>query len=57
MATSTIAISSDSSDVSVGTPPSRVILFGDIPIVIPSTYVIAPDTPGIAPVISSVAHV
>ncbi|GJT44601.1 hypothetical protein Tco_0953316, partial [Tanacetum coccineum] len=37
MAASAIAISSDSSDESVGSPPSRVILFGDIPIVIPST--------------------
>ncbi|GJW52793.1 hypothetical protein Tco_0096878 [Tanacetum coccineum] len=36
---SAIAISSDSSDESVGSLPSRVILFGDIPIVIPSTFV------------------
>ncbi|GJU57607.1 hypothetical protein Tco_1235373 [Tanacetum coccineum] len=41
MAASAIAISSDSSDESVGSPPSRVILFGDIPTVIPSTSVVA----------------
>ncbi|GJW30795.1 hypothetical protein Tco_0047670 [Tanacetum coccineum] len=57
MAASAIAISSDSSDESVGSPPSRVILFGDIPIVIPSTSVVAPETSTIAPVISSVAPV
>ncbi|GJW22933.1 hypothetical protein Tco_0033555 [Tanacetum coccineum] len=44
MAASAIAISSDSSDESVGSPPSRVILFGDIPTVIPSTSVVAPET-------------
>ncbi|GJV12200.1 putative reverse transcriptase domain-containing protein [Tanacetum coccineum] len=53
MATSTIIISSDSSDESVGSPPSRVILFGDIPTVIPSTSVVAPETSTIALVISS----
>ncbi|GKD05631.1 hypothetical protein Tco_1180605, partial [Tanacetum coccineum] len=52
---STIIISSDSSDESVGSPPSRVILFGDIPTVIPSTSVVAPETSTIAPVISSAA--
>ncbi|GKE04236.1 putative reverse transcriptase domain-containing protein, partial [Tanacetum coccineum] len=52
-----IAISSDSSDESVGSSPSRVILFGDIPIVIPSTSVVAPETSTIAPVISSAAPV
>ncbi|GJT29244.1 hypothetical protein Tco_0909519 [Tanacetum coccineum] len=57
MAASTIAISSDSSDESVGSPPSQVILFGDIPTVIPSTSVVAPETSTIAPVISSAAHV
>ncbi|GJZ85760.1 putative reverse transcriptase domain-containing protein [Tanacetum coccineum] len=57
MEASTIAISSDSSDESVGSPPYRVILFGDIPIVIPSTSVVAPETSTIAPVISSVAPV
>ncbi|GJR45166.1 hypothetical protein Tco_1313269 [Tanacetum coccineum] len=36
-------------------PPSRVILFGDIPTVIPSTSVVAPETSTIAPVISSAA--
>ncbi|GJX95450.1 hypothetical protein Tco_0351248 [Tanacetum coccineum] len=56
-AASAIAISSDSSDESVGSPPSRVILFGDIPTVIPSTSVVAPETSTIAPVISSVAPV
>ncbi|GJT21251.1 hypothetical protein Tco_0891188 [Tanacetum coccineum] len=53
MADSVIIISSDSSDESVGSPPSRVILFGDIPTVIPSTSVVAPETSTIAPVISS----
>ncbi|GJR61151.1 hypothetical protein Tco_1503313 [Tanacetum coccineum] len=52
-----IAISSDSSDESVGSPPSRVILFGDIPTVIPSTSVTAPDTSAIAPGISFAAPV
>ncbi|GJZ79105.1 hypothetical protein Tco_0643942 [Tanacetum coccineum] len=52
---SAIIISSDSSDESVGSPPSRVILFGDIPTVIPSTSVVAPETSTIAPVISSAA--
>ncbi|GKA84231.1 hypothetical protein Tco_0805826 [Tanacetum coccineum] len=50
MAASAIIISSDSSDESVGSPPSRVILFGDIPTVIPSTSVVAPETSTIAPV-------
>ncbi|GKF08857.1 hypothetical protein Tco_0043081, partial [Tanacetum coccineum] len=40
MAASAIVISSDSSDECVGSPPSRVILFGDIPTVIPSTFVV-----------------
>ncbi|GJS69514.1 hypothetical protein Tco_0702355 [Tanacetum coccineum] len=57
MAASAITISSNSSDESVGSLPSRVILFGDIPTVIPSTSVVAPETSTIAPVISSVAHV
>ncbi|GJX75817.1 hypothetical protein Tco_0322628 [Tanacetum coccineum] len=57
MAASAIAISSDSSDESVGSPPSRVILFGDIPTVIPYTSVVAPETYTIAPVISSAAPV
>nr|GEZ73557.1 reverse transcriptase domain-containing protein [Tanacetum cinerariifolium]GEZ73904.1 reverse transcriptase domain-containing protein [Tanacetum cinerariifolium] len=57
MAASAIIISSDSFDESVGSPPSRVILFGDIPTVIPSTSVIAPETSTTAPVISYVAHV
>ncbi|GJR10972.1 putative reverse transcriptase domain-containing protein [Tanacetum coccineum] len=42
---------------SVGSPPSRVILFGDIPTVIPSTSVVALETSTIALVISSAAHV
>ncbi|GKA62050.1 reverse transcriptase domain-containing protein, partial [Tanacetum coccineum] len=42
---------------SVGSPPSRVILFGDIPTVIPSTSVVAPETSTIAPVISYAALV
>ncbi|GJR73102.1 hypothetical protein Tco_0085467 [Tanacetum coccineum] len=57
MAASAIAISSDSSDESVGSPPSRVILFGDIPTVIPSTSVVALEISIIAPVISSAALV
>ncbi|GJY01496.1 hypothetical protein Tco_0359648 [Tanacetum coccineum] len=57
MAASAIAISSDSSDESVGSPPSRVILFGDIPTVIPSTSVVASETSTIALVISSAAPV
>ncbi|GKA07759.1 putative reverse transcriptase domain-containing protein [Tanacetum coccineum] len=42
---------------SVGSPPTRVILFGDIPTVIPSTSVFAPETTTTAPVISSAAPV
>ncbi|GJY42575.1 putative reverse transcriptase domain-containing protein, partial [Tanacetum coccineum] len=57
MAASAIVISSDSSDESVGSPTSQVILFGDIPIVIPSTSVVVPETFTIAPVISSAAPV
>ncbi|GJT36030.1 putative reverse transcriptase domain-containing protein [Tanacetum coccineum] len=57
MVASAIAISSDSSNESVGSPPSWVILFGDIPTVIPSTFVVAPETSTIAPVISSAAPV
>ncbi|GKE13170.1 hypothetical protein Tco_1416721 [Tanacetum coccineum] len=41
----------------VGSPPSRVILFGDIPTVIPSTSVVALETSTIAPVISCTAPV
>nr|GEW30865.1 hypothetical protein [Tanacetum cinerariifolium] len=41
-----------SSNESVGSSPSQVILFGDIPTVIPSTSVIAPETSAIALVIS-----
>ncbi|GJU40476.1 retrovirus-related pol polyprotein from transposon TNT 1-94, partial [Tanacetum coccineum] len=51
------AISSDSSDESVGSPPSRVILFGDIPTVIPSTFVVAPETSTIDSVILTAAPV
>ncbi|GKE95957.1 hypothetical protein Tco_1580812 [Tanacetum coccineum] len=57
MAASAIAISLDSSDESVGSPPSRVILFSDIPTIIPSTSVVAPETSTIALVILSTAHV
>ncbi|GKB54951.1 hypothetical protein Tco_0905704, partial [Tanacetum coccineum] len=57
MAASAIAISSDSSNESVGSPPSRVILFGDIPTVIPSTSVVALETSTIAPIISFAAPV
>ncbi|GKE71731.1 hypothetical protein Tco_1529803, partial [Tanacetum coccineum] len=57
MAASAIAISLDSSDEIVGSPPSRVILFGDIPTVIPSTSVVAPEISTIAAVISSATPV
>ncbi|GKF62433.1 hypothetical protein Tco_0182487, partial [Tanacetum coccineum] len=57
MAASAIAISSDSSNESVGSPPSRVILFGDIPTAIPFTSVVAPKTSTIAHVISYAALV
>nr|GEU59496.1 hypothetical protein [Tanacetum cinerariifolium] len=57
MAAYAIIVSSDSSNESVGSPPSRVILFGDIPTVIPSTFVMAPETSAIAHVVSSAAHV
>nr|GEX16139.1 hypothetical protein [Tanacetum cinerariifolium] len=57
MAASAIAISFDSSDESVGSLPSWVFLFGDIPTIIPSTSVIALETFAIAPVISSAALV
>ncbi|GJT02363.1 putative reverse transcriptase domain-containing protein [Tanacetum coccineum] len=57
MAASAIAISSDSSDESLGSPPSRVILFGDIPTIIPFTSVVTPETYTIAPVISFAAPV
>ncbi|GJV08909.1 hypothetical protein Tco_1346565 [Tanacetum coccineum] len=44
---------SSSSDESVGYHALWVILFGDIPTVIPSTSMVAPETSAIAPVISS----
>ncbi|GKC09259.1 hypothetical protein Tco_1000869, partial [Tanacetum coccineum] len=47
----------DSSDKCGGSPPSRVLLFGDIPTVIPSTSVVTLETSTIAPVISSAAPV
>ncbi|GJU16939.1 hypothetical protein Tco_1144905 [Tanacetum coccineum] len=53
MAASAIAISSDSSDESVGSPPSRVIIFGNISTVIPSASMFAPETSTTAPAISS----
>nr|GEU97242.1 putative reverse transcriptase domain-containing protein [Tanacetum cinerariifolium] len=53
MAASAIIVSSNSSDESVGSPPSWVILFGDIPTVVPSTSVIALETSAITHVISS----
>ncbi|GKC94559.1 hypothetical protein Tco_1160001, partial [Tanacetum coccineum] len=57
MAASAIAISFDSLDESVGSPPYRIILFGDISTVIPSTSVVAPETSTIAHVISYAAPV
>nr|GEW35023.1 transposase, MuDR, MULE transposase domain protein [Tanacetum cinerariifolium] len=53
MAASAIIVSSDSSDERVGSPPSWVILFGDIPTVIPFTFVIPLENSAIALVISS----
>ncbi|GJQ90176.1 hypothetical protein Tco_0001315 [Tanacetum coccineum] len=50
MAASAIVVSSDSSDESVGSSPSRVILFGAI-------HAIIPTIPSETPVISSVAPV
>ncbi|GJS03454.1 hypothetical protein Tco_0319962 [Tanacetum coccineum] len=44
MAASAIVISLDSSDKSVGSPPSRVIIFGAIPTVIPTIPVIYSKT-------------
>nr|GEU81662.1 retrovirus-related Pol polyprotein from transposon 17.6 [Tanacetum cinerariifolium] len=55
MAASAIIVSSDSFDESVGSPPSRVILFGDIHTIIPSISMVAPETSTTAPVISYVA--
>ncbi|GJY05194.1 reverse transcriptase domain-containing protein [Tanacetum coccineum] len=57
MAASAIAISFDSSDESVISSPSRFILFGDIPTVIPSNSVVALETSTIASVILSAAPV
>ncbi|GJX94333.1 putative reverse transcriptase domain-containing protein [Tanacetum coccineum] len=56
-ATSTIAIILPDSSDEVWITAPRVILFGDIPTVIPSTFVVAPETSTIAPVISSAAPV
>ncbi|GJT15111.1 retrovirus-related pol polyprotein from transposon TNT 1-94 [Tanacetum coccineum] len=50
MAASAIFISSDSSDESVGSPPSRVILFGGILTVILAIPVISSETPVVSPV-------
>nr|GFB22980.1 hypothetical protein [Tanacetum cinerariifolium] len=55
MAASTIIVSSDSSYESVGSPPSRVILFGDIPAVIPSISMVAPETSTTTRIITSAA--
>nr|GFB11540.1 hypothetical protein [Tanacetum cinerariifolium] len=57
MAASTIIVSSDSSDESVGSPPSRVILFGDILAVIPSISRVAPETSTTTRIITSAAPV
>nr|GEW50908.1 hypothetical protein [Tanacetum cinerariifolium] len=54
---SAIAISSDTSNKSVGSSPSMVILFGDIPTIIPSISMVALETSTTAPVISSAAPV
>nr|GEV17672.1 hypothetical protein [Tanacetum cinerariifolium] len=57
MATTAVIVSSGSSDKSVGSSPSQVILFGDIPTVILSISMVAPETSTTSPVISSVAPV
>nr|GEW03779.1 hypothetical protein [Tanacetum cinerariifolium] len=57
MAASAIIVSSDSFDESVRSLPSRVLLFGDIPNVIPSISMVAPETSTTDPVISSATHV
>ncbi|GJR58158.1 hypothetical protein Tco_1500320, partial [Tanacetum coccineum] len=57
MAAPIIAISSDSSEESVGSHVPQVILFGAIPAVIPSTSMIFPETSTTAPVNSSAAPV
>ncbi|GJX49642.1 hypothetical protein Tco_0276487 [Tanacetum coccineum] len=57
IAASAIAIFFYSSNESVGSPPSQVILFGDIPTIIPSTSVVALEISTIAPVILSAAPV
>nr|GEU77158.1 hypothetical protein [Tanacetum cinerariifolium] len=57
MVASAIIVSSDSSDESLGSPPSRVILFGDIPVVIPSLSMVAPETSTTTPIILSTAPV
>nr|GEW07833.1 hypothetical protein [Tanacetum cinerariifolium] len=53
MAASAIVVSSYSSNESVGSPPSRVILFGNIPTVIPSTSVIALVISSATPVVET----
>nr|GEZ35539.1 hypothetical protein [Tanacetum cinerariifolium] len=57
MAAIAIIVSSDSSDESVGSPPSRVILFGDIPAIIPYISMVSAETNTTTPIISSAAHV
>nr|GEV12719.1 hypothetical protein [Tanacetum cinerariifolium] len=57
MVASAIAISSDSSNESAGSPLSRVILFGYIPTVIPSSSVITLETSAIAFINSSATPV
>nr|GEX45287.1 putative reverse transcriptase domain-containing protein [Tanacetum cinerariifolium] len=57
MAASAIIVSFDSSNESVRSPPSRVILFGNISAVIPSISMVAPETSTTTPIISSAVHV
>nr|GEY51804.1 hypothetical protein [Tanacetum cinerariifolium] len=57
MAASAIIVSSDSSNESVGSPPSRIILFGNIPAIIPSISMVAPETSTTTHIISYVAPV
>nr|GEY50653.1 hypothetical protein [Tanacetum cinerariifolium] len=57
MAASAIIVFSDSSDESVGSSPSQVILFGDFIDVIPSISMVAPETSTTTSIISSAAPV
>nr|GEW96041.1 hypothetical protein [Tanacetum cinerariifolium] len=57
IAASAIAISSDSLNESMGSPPSQVIFFGGNPTVIPFISMVAPETSTTTPIISFAAPV